>query len=111
MIAQLITTPLHFGFCHLYVTVWGLDVEGIGYANCSSGFVNMMFTLIYSLCVPSIREAIQWPNSSTLEGLYEYLRLGVPVLIIQCSDRWAFNITTVISGRIGVDAQAAFVVL
>ena len=111
MISGGITIPLHFAFLHLYVNVWGLGVEGIGYANVSSGFVNMSFTLLYSLCVPSIREAIQWPNASTLEGLYEYMRLGVPILIIQCSDRWAFNITTVISGKIGVDAQAAFVVL
>ena len=103
MIAQIITGVLHFVFLYLYVEVWSMDVEGIGYAHCSSAFVNMMFTLIYSLCIPSIQEAIQWPNSSTLEGMYEYFRLGVPILVIQCSDRWAFHITIVIAGLIGVD--------
>ena len=93
------------------MTVYGFDVEGLGYANCVSGFINLIFTLIYTHCVPSISEAVAWPNSSTLEGLTAYVKLGLPIVIIMCSDWWAYSIIMIISGRLGVSDQAAFVII
>ena len=52
MLAQFITSIMHVGFCYLFVTIWGLDVAGIGYANVASGFVNLIFTVVYSSYVP-----------------------------------------------------------
>ena len=58
MLAQIATSFFHLGFIYLFVTVYGFDVEGLGYANCASGLVNLLFTVVYTLFVPSIREAV-----------------------------------------------------
>ena len=39
------------------------------------------------------------------------MRLGIPLILIQCSDWWAFEILLVLSGRIGVNDQAAYAIL
>jgi hypothetical protein len=38
--------------------------------------------------------------------LYEYLALGVPLAMMLCLEWWAFEAMVLMSGYIGVDAQA-----
>ena len=39
------------------------------------------------------------------------MKLGFPIILIMCSNWWAFEILLVICGRLGVDQQAAYVIL
>ena len=103
MLAQIFGSILHVLWCFLFVEVLKFDVEGLGYAVSVTQFINLVFTVCYSNCLPSIKEAIHLPNASSLQGWGEYLRLGIPTMLIECSDWWAFEILLVLAGFIGVN--------
>ena len=46
------------------------------------------------------------PNRSDFNGWSEYLRVSLPSTLIICSEWWAFELLTVISGLISIEAQA-----
>ena len=102
MIAQIVSTVFHLFWCYYFITVKGFDIEGLGYAMSITAFTQFIFSLIYSSCVPSISQAIHCPNAQSLKGWCQYLSLAVPVVIMCCSDWWAFEILILISGLIGV---------
>ena len=93
------------------MTVKGFDVEGLGYAMSVTAFTQFIFTLLYTSCVASISAAIHCPNAQSLRGWCQYMSLAMPVVIMLCSDWWAFEILTIISGLIGVSEQATFVII
>ena len=111
MMAQVISTILHVFWCYLFVSVMELDVEGLGYAMSITALTQFMFTQCYACCVSSIRGAIQLPNAQSFQGWCQYLNLGIPLVLMQCSDWWAFEILTLISGLIGVVDQATFTII
>ena len=65
-----------------------------------------MSILIYSSCIPEISEAKFLPEKRTFRGIGQYLALGIPSTMMLCLEWWAFEAMVLMSGYIGVDAQA-----
>ena len=106
LICQAIGTVIHIGFCLLLVNKFEMGIEGIGYASSISNLSVYVALVMYTSWTPSIQEAVQMPNARTFQGLSEYLALGVPLAMMLCLEWWAFEAMVIMSGYIGVDAQA-----
>ena len=39
------------------------------------------------------------------------MRLGLPIMVMSCSEWWAFEILIILSGLISVEAQATYIIL
>jgi MATE family multidrug resistance protein len=50
-------------------------------------------------------------NRESFKGLGNYLKIGIPSAMMLCLEWWAFEIIHIMVGYIGVDEQAANVVI
>ena len=108
---QIVGIILHIGWCKYFVTVHHMGIVGIGYASTISNITVYVSLLIYSSCIPEISEAICMPNKRTFSGIGQYLALGIPSAMMLCLEWWAYEIMTLMAGYIGVEVQAAQIVL
>ena len=106
MIANVGANLLHILWCHIFVTVWGWDVYGLGIANTLTSFIKLSSLMIYSQFVQEIREAYFLPDATVLVGWKEYFSLGVPTTIMLCAEYWAWQFLAIVSGGLGTEAQA-----
>ena len=60
---------------------------------------------------PEISEAVFLPDSRCFYGIREYMKIGIPCVIMICLDGWAWHLMSFTSGYIGVYDQAAMIVV
>ena len=66
---------------------------------------------VYShCCLPSIKESLFFPGHEILQNWGEYLKIGLPAMIMFCAEYWAFGGLIFLSGRLGVHAQAVMTI-
>jgi hypothetical protein len=46
------------------------------------------------------------PDRRSYLGLNEYLKIGIPQTVMACSEWWAYEVQTIMTGYLGVKAQA-----
>ena len=83
-----------------------MGLKGLGLAMSLTNFNLLLIVLIYCFCYPQISVALRRPDLESFKGWKEYLGIALPSMIIICSEWWAFEILTIISGLIGIEAQA-----
>ena len=83
-----------------------MGIRGLGLATSLSNFNLLIITMVYCNCNTQIRRVIKFPDRTALSGWKEYLRISLPSTLIICSEWWAFEVLTVISGLISIEAQA-----
>ena len=98
MIAQLIATILHPFWCWLFAVHLEMNILGIGLAYTVSQFILVAFATVYATCLPSISEAISFPNADSFKGWGNYLKLGLPTMVMLWSEDLAFYGLTLLSG-------------
>jgi multidrug resistance protein, MATE family len=106
MIAQLIATVIHFPLCYLLVFQREMGLRGLGLAMSITNFNILLIVLVYCFCYKQISIALRKPDIESFKGWYEYLSIALPSTVIICSEWWAFEILTIISGLISIEAQA-----
>ena len=74
----------------LFVYKLDYGVGGLGYATSITYFSMFLFVNIYSLCLKDIKEALFWPTRDSFTGWGQYLRIGIPSIIMICAEVWAF---------------------
>ena len=104
MITQVLTTLLHIFWCHLFVTVYGWDLHGLGLASTLSSIFLLASTIVYAHYINDVQEALFWPDASVWQGWKEYFYLGVPTTGILCAQYWAWQFLAIVSGNLGVEA-------
>ena len=62
-------------------------------------------TIIKNEMTPNLKQVMK------IEGLVEYVKLGIPSALMICIEWWSYEFITIISGYISVEAQAAQVVM
>ena len=88
-----------------------MDLREIG----SSYALNLTFFSNMILCDLWIRykqntdfkDMIFWYDSSCYRGIFHYLKIGVPGMLMVCLEWWAFEILAIFSGLIGVKELAS----
>ena len=111
MVAQIISSIGHVFLLILFVRIWEMDVDGLGYAYMLTNFSNFLFVTIYSHCITDIKPALFWPTRDTFHGWYAYLAIGIPAMIMLIAEAWAFQVMGIFSGLISVTDQAVNTVI
>ena len=63
----------------------------------------LSFNLIYTAYCEDISEAVFWPDSRSMEGIKDYLKLGIPSALMFILDVWAGSLVRFCSGYLSVD--------
>ena len=83
-----------------------MGIQGLGLATSITNFNLLTLTMVYCNCSSQIRPTLGRMSLASLRGWQEYLSIALPSTIIICSEWWAFEVLTVISGIISIEAQA-----
>lgn len=83
-----------------------MGIKGLGLATSVTNFNLLTITLIYCHCTPDISRALVMPTKSCFRGWSEYLKVSLPSTVMICAEWWAFEVLTIVSGMISVEAQA-----
>ncbi len=81
-------------------------ILGTGIASGLTNFFALIIVLIFTYCTDDIKEAVFLPDRRSYVGLSEYLKIGIPQTIMACSEWWAYELQTILTGYLGVKAQA-----
>jgi Na+-driven multidrug efflux pump len=62
---------------------------------------------------PEFKEAVGFPNmiSLKIDGLKEFMKLGLPSLAVGCLENWIFDIMIIFASRISLEATASQMML
>jgi MATE family multidrug resistance protein len=115
MLVQMGCTILHIFWCYLFVDVFNLEVQGTGFATVVTYFINLIALHVYVPFFTSDRlrkEAWFLPNRACfdLKGLMEFMKLGIPSIGMQCLEWWGFELMTLFSAWISMEATAAQII-
>ena len=66
-----------------------------------------MTSIIYTLCKPETRRVLQPYTCEVFRGWSEYIKVSAPATLMICAEWWAFELLTVIAGRLGTHELAA----
>ncbi|CAI2365008.1 unnamed protein product [Moneuplotes crassus] len=112
MITQIISTLSHFFWIYLFVSYLELSFHGIGYATCMTQFVNLMAPILYICYDNSVvkPDCWHWINGDSFIGLYEFLKFGIPSMIMITFEVWAFEALEFIAGYVGELELGVFVI-
>jgi Na+-driven multidrug efflux pump len=80
------------------------QIVGTGIASGIANGTVFLICTIYAATLEDISKSIQWPDYRSMIGLGEYLKIGVPQTMMLCSEWWAFELITVVTGYFGVKA-------
>jgi MATE family multidrug resistance protein len=72
-----------------------------------------MFLVIntYISCCKELQEAWIMPDWSTIRGINDYLKLGIPSSAMLCLEWWSFEIMILIAGYISIKASATAIIV
>ena len=101
---------------HLYlckVLVWDnhMNVTGIGIASSAANLVNFLIMLVYTCFISEVKDANFFPRYEPIWELKEQFNLGLASSVMMCLEWWAYEIMLIMTGPLGVVAQAAIVLL
>jgi MATE family multidrug resistance protein len=108
MIVSLTFTFAHYFWCYLFTNYWSFGVQGVGLAFSIADFcIFTSLQVLTPLFHSDVKEAWFLPDYSALHGLYEYVKLGIPSILMLCLEYWSFELMTLFAGYISVNATAA----
>lgn len=84
---------------------------GTGVAGVITNLTVLTFNVVYTSNIEEIRPAVFLPDKSSLEGIAEYLSLGIPSAASMALDVWAHAVFRFVSGYLGVDSLSALAIL
>jgi MATE family multidrug resistance protein len=105
VIVQVVTTALHFGWCHLFIKQLGLNEVGAAIATNITYILNMIIAdaWIRILSNGEYKDMVFWYDKSVYRELVKYLRIGVSGMLMLCFEWWAFELLAIFTGLLGVD--------
>ena len=84
---------------------------GLGLATALTNLGMFLMITIYASCLPAIKESIFWPDRTSFQGWGEYFKIGVPASVMLCAEFWATTIMIFLAGIIGMQSQAAMIIV
>ena len=106
MIAQFIASILHLVLAYHFVFEKNMDVKGLGLAISIANFSKTAIVVVFICLNKEIRKSVTMMTMNAFAEWREYLGYSIPVIIILCSEWWAYEVITVLAGLIGVEEQA-----
>ena len=95
---------MHPLWCYLFVVTLKLDLYGLGIALTITYFTALSIVTIYSFSIARIRRALILPDCDTLKYWGNYLRIGIPSMIMLWSEDFGLYVLTILTGLVSVQA-------
>lgn len=105
MVIQIFVTLLHIILSYYFVFELKMEINGLGLAISLTNLLKFLLTLGYIKCNEQTSRVLTRPSFKSLTyGWREYLKLSLPVILILCSEWWAYELMTVFAGLINKEA-------
>ena len=110
---QTLTTILHVLWLYLFVIVFDIGVTGISSASCLTYILTFALSWVYVTYNKSLLRENSWNfiNKDSFTGLYEYMKIGCPSLIMLLLEFWCHQIISIMAGYIGPTEQGASIII
>ena len=110
---QLITTVLHALWVYLFVFWVDIGMDGIAVATCITYILNFVIGTVYITLNKSVVKegSWHWINRDSFRGIIEYLRYGIPSMLMVMIDNWSFEVLLFMSGYVGVIELGANIII
>ena len=111
---QIVTIVLHYGWNILFVTNMGWGLVGTAICSGITGATNLAGLIIYLeyFATGDLRKSwFLMPDRDSFVGLLDYLKLGIPAMMMICLEWWTFEIQTFMASFISVEATATQVIM
>lgn len=98
---------LHPIWNYLFIEVCEMRLIGAAFAFIFSFLVNFILLHLLIRKEKSICEAFGLPTKDSFRGTKEYLKIGIPSMLMWCLKSWCFQIQILISSLLGTEIVAA----
>lgn len=103
--AVAIVGTISFGSLFIHKFHWGY--ESLAWAYVISTYLSSISLILSSYCHPSVQRTLQLPSMDALKELKEFIVLGVPGMLMLCSEWWAYEFLTLFASQISPEAVAS----
>jgi len=108
---QGISVILHLFWSWLFVIYFEMGIKGTAFAGIISNSTALTLNIICAYRLKDVRRAIVAPGAYMWHGIYDYLEIGIPCMLMVLLDGGAWHLMTFTTGFLGVDAQTTQVVI
>ena len=84
----------------------GYELIGVSIAYTITASLQLITIHFYLLCHPIFKETQIWPNKETLNGIRNYLQIGLFGAAMLCAEWWIFEFLIFLSGLLAVENTA-----
>jgi multidrug resistance protein, MATE family len=111
--AQVVTTILHFGWCQWFIVSLDMRERGAAAATNITYILNMVISdvIIRYKKDDWFKDMVFFYDSTVLNNLKNYLKIGIPGMLMLCFEWWCFELLAIFTGLLGVGELAAEVVI
>ena len=111
--SQIVNCILHPLWLYIFVSVMDLSVNGVALATDLTYILNYLLPIIYIQFHKSIIKEDSWHciNKDSFIGLLEYLKYGVPSMLMIALEYWAFELLSLLSGLLGEVELGASIII
>ncbi|CAI2365265.1 unnamed protein product [Moneuplotes crassus] len=112
MNSQIINVFLHFVWVFIFVYILDFSYKGVYYASLLTYILNLALPILYINYSPSCIRENCWHSfsSESFKNLGEYLKYGIPSMIMLLFECWAFELLIFMVGIIGEKELGVFVI-
>jgi len=82
---------MHIIWCYVFAHLFEMEYKGVGIATSITYFTNFGLLSLYLFYSSTIhKESWHFINRDAFKGWDEYLRLGIPSMLMLCFEAWCF---------------------
>jgi MATE family multidrug resistance protein len=116
MVISIVTSIMHLGICHVLTYNFELGIKAPPIATAIylfNQFIILHLYVKFFVKDEKVQQAWLMPSKSSfnVNGLIEFLRIGIPSIGVLCLDWWSFEIMMIFASGLSVQAVAVQVLI
>ncbi|CDW76298.1 multidrug and toxin extrusion protein 1 [Stylonychia lemnae] len=92
---------------YFFINYLDLKLQGTAFSNTITQITNILLMAIFISFQRDLKDAFFWPNKQSFYGLWEYVKLALPSLLLWGISSWAFQIQTIMISTVSNELAAA----
>lgn len=88
-----------------------LGILGCAYGTVITYFTNMVIVIVYCASREDLKESFFFPTRECFEGLWEYIKVGLPSSGMHSVEWWSYEIQAILASRIGIVEGGAMIIM
>ncbi|CDW89329.1 na+-driven multidrug efflux pump [Stylonychia lemnae] len=107
MYVQILTCALHYFWSYLFIDHLGMNLKGTAYSNTLTQLTNIILIAIFISFEKDIKDAFFWPDRQSFVGLWSYVKMAIPAMLLWGIESWAFSAQTIMVSTVSNNMAAA----